>query len=155
MIKLKVKKGIKCSFVTGNIEALVSLIKAYESATLQDIIRIDNDLNSHNYPSHKRCFDGGIIANRITGFGYAATCKVCRSVDVICARCFWGQTAVEPPDMCHVGKPRDTYYAIEKAKTASGLKKAFMKRAGFIRRELRRVFEKETLLALGLEARRK
>ena len=99
-----------------NIKEARSLIKRYETITLEEI---------HGaFVSEKNTY---IAKKLLTGFGSLGTCTLCIRVSSLCYDCIY-----EREKACMYGNNEKTYNAIENAKTPEELLEAYRNRAKHI-----------------------
>lgn len=115
----------------NNVHTFKALIKHYESITLDEIKTTNKTI--------KGLFDGLLVAQKLTGFGFADTCTLCkvlrndnRIIDN-CKLCLYSSLPDNNYMACLRPKSLPTYNAIENAPTPSQLLKAFKARAKFMR----------------------
>ena len=124
-----------------HLNAVRKLIKRYNSISLEEI--------KEQWPSIRRTqfgdypndfFHGKAVAHSLTGFGSSADCTLCISVHQDCNSCIHNMNyapiynphagCVDNATSCH------TMYAIEDAKNANQLLKAFKARANYLQKIL-------------------
>jgi hypothetical protein len=75
----------------------------------------------------------------LTGFGDSKTCKLCIEVENFCPSCEWvkatGEVCCDSPDSPNTR----TYDMIHEAKTPSSIKRAYMARAKYMRKVLKKI----------------
>lgn len=110
-----------------NLDEFIDLIKRYESITIEEI--------KSNYNTTEK-FNSRVIASRLTGFGWDATCTLCKVIAKRCNKCIYS-TYYDYSDYDDQYCTFDsTYYNIKNSNSPEQLKEAFEKRAKFMRKVL-------------------
>ena len=97
-----------------NLKEFKALIKRYESITLEKIKE-----EAKNSPMN-------YIAHKLTGFGNADTCILCKAWEIGCDECIYN---IQTGRDCNCGINTKTYMSILDADTPVNLRNAFRARA--------------------------
>jgi len=104
-----------------NVKEFKKLIERYESITLEEIEDQAELLVEFN-ATH--------IAHKLTGFGYSKSCTLCRKVKENCNLCVYAKDGIG-----HFNCLDDkSYDNIDRATSSEELKKAFKRRAIYLRK---------------------
>lgn len=79
-----------------NLEAAKELLSKYRSVTLEELKQLFEQT-----PENKcDIIDGDTVLNKITGFGNAGTCLLCKAVNEVCEDCIYSFRLNERPIPC-------------------------------------------------------
>lgn len=126
-----------------NVQEAVDLIKRYESITLKEIKKMFKE----GLMPEKEGLMPESVANKLTGFGNAGTCTLCKAVGYgwressadKCPQCIHGYNhKIEGVACITGGEAGETAHRIDHANTPVKLRNAFRKRAIYLRKILKR-----------------